>query len=248
MKLPHPITQLRSLLVWSCSAAALLFCNSAQSQSTCSSDNQTPPTALLERFISADCAACWRDPATLAAAQNIAVLDWVVPGKLGEEAPLSVAASQAALERLEDQKLLIPSTLASHGQQVIGWKGAQLRVVQGPPVTGYLGAIVSLKLSTEVLSDAPLQAWLVMVESLPQGQEGSPVARNLVRNVLKLPWKLHNAPENKSPLTFFELRPLTIPEGALPARLRLIGWIENAQGQILSLSATHCPAQENQAN
>ena len=41
------------------SLAALVLVPAAHAQSSCASDGQPRPVALLERFINADCAACW---------------------------------------------------------------------------------------------------------------------------------------------------------------------------------------------
>jgi hypothetical protein len=55
----------------------------------CTSDRVPQPQAVLERFVSADCEECWRDPRTPVPAANTVVLDWVLPGRMGEDAPLS---------------------------------------------------------------------------------------------------------------------------------------------------------------
>ena len=73
----------------------------ASAQSFCASDSQATPVALVERFISADCEACWSDPKTPAPAAQALTLDWIVPSEQGEAAPLSAAASRDARMRLE---------------------------------------------------------------------------------------------------------------------------------------------------
>ena len=57
------------------------------------------PVTLFERFLSADCEACWADPATPAPTPGpgVVVLDWIVPARSGDEAPLSAAATRDAL-------------------------------------------------------------------------------------------------------------------------------------------------------
>ncbi|EJE49649.1 hypothetical protein PMI14_05780, partial [Acidovorax sp. CF316] len=61
-------------------------------QSSCSSDGVARPAALFERFVSADCESCWADKATPApSAPGTLVLDWIVPGTQGDNAPLSAA-------------------------------------------------------------------------------------------------------------------------------------------------------------
>src|SRR3954470_19103563 len=80
---------------------ALAISAGAYAQSLCSSDGQPQPLALLERFINADCEACWSDPATPKAGPRELALDWVLPGAKGDDAPLSSVARRDALLRLE---------------------------------------------------------------------------------------------------------------------------------------------------
>ena len=59
----------------------------ALAQSTCNSDGQPQPRVLYERFISADCDSCWASaPAHVPGASTL-VVDWIVPGRLGDEPP-----------------------------------------------------------------------------------------------------------------------------------------------------------------
>ena len=157
----------------------------ALAQSACSSDGQARPVALLERFISADCSDCWRAAATPRARQGTVALDWVLPGRQGEDAPLSAVASRDGLKRLQALGLTPPATSSSQTQALA--PQGRLRVAHGLPVSGYVGASIELRrLRTGVA--APLSAWLALVETLPAGTEGSHVARNLVRNVLQPSW------------------------------------------------------------
>lgn len=82
---------------------ALAHAPQALAQTHCSSDGAPKPVALFERFISADCEACWGDAATPApsAKAGAVVLDWIVPSAAGDDAPLSVAATTDALPRLQ---------------------------------------------------------------------------------------------------------------------------------------------------
>ena len=84
-----------------CTVVLLSAITPAIAQSVCSSDGQTPPLRVLERFTSADCATCWSEPATALPRPGTVVLDWVLPGAQGEEAALSAVASPDALLRLE---------------------------------------------------------------------------------------------------------------------------------------------------
>ena len=86
----------------------------AQTSSSCSSDGQPTPTALFERFINADCETCWRDPSTPIAAPGTLALDWIVPGTLGEDAPLAAATSRPPVVLAHGQKDLIVPVAAHH--------------------------------------------------------------------------------------------------------------------------------------
>jgi hypothetical protein len=76
--------------------------------------------------------------------------------------------------------------------------------------------------------------WLLLVEALPAGTEGSPVARLLVRNSLTLDLP---RPGQKP---WHELRARRIPEGAKPERLQLLGWVQDARGHMMTISETVC--------
>ena len=76
------------------------------------------------------------------------------------------------------------------------------------------------------------------LETIPAGTEGTPVERNLVRNSLQLEWKV-SARGGKAP-AFFESRPMNIPEGANPDRLRVAGWVQDAQGRIHAMALSRC--------
>ena len=224
---------------------ALLLCTPlAHSQSACSSDGQPAPTALLERFINADCASCWRDPTTPVASSGALALDWISPGSQGEDAPLAPAANRDALMRLAELNQAQPKAQISQISTVSGWPGATLRVAHGPAVSGYLGASIELTLPPGTVMTTPLQAWLVMVETLPQGLEDSPVSRNLVRNVLQPTWHIREALQNKEHLSYKELRPLNIPPGAKPERLRVVGWVQDASGRVAMAAETACPTED----
>lgn len=73
----------------------------AHAQSFCASDDQRAPVALVERFISADCEACWSDVRTPKMTAGQLAIDWIVPSSRGDDAVLSPAASRDALLRLE---------------------------------------------------------------------------------------------------------------------------------------------------
>jgi len=214
----------------SLAALALAAAGGAQAQfSSCSSDGVPPPAALLERFINADCERCWTDPQAPDGATGTLAVDWVAPGARGEDAPLSVVATNDATWRLERLGKPLPSAAASHFTRRAGQAAPELRVAQGPPVNDYIGASIELP-----AGGGPWRAWLLLVEALPRGTEGSAVARNLVRNAFTADWPAGA----KAPR--YEMRPMQIAQGAKPERLRVVGWIEDSRGRVRAIAQSRC--------
>ncbi len=212
-----------------------LSAGSLYAQSSCSSDGQPRPAALLERFINADCEACWSDSHSPRPGAGELALDWIVPGARGDDAPLSAAATRDALARLQALRRSVPAQSDSARQRV-GRGARKLRVAHGLPFNGYIGTSIELKPG----SGGPWQAWLLLVETIPAGTDGTPVARNLVRNALQPAWAPSTTLSKQELQRLFESRPMSIPEGANPARLRVVGWVEDARGRIRAIAQTRC--------
>ena len=207
----------------------------AQAQSSCSSDGQPQPAALLERFINADCESCWADAKTPLPKAGEVALDWIVPGSMGDDAPLSAAANRDALLRLQALHR-IPLPHADSVKTSAGAGQPKIRVAHGLPFSGYLGASIEMKPARA----GAWSAWLLLVETIPAGTEGSSTERNLIRNVLQPAW---NGPGQLSKMErprFFESRPMSVPQGAMPDRLRVIGWVEDARGRIGAIAQSRC--------
>jgi hypothetical protein len=211
---------------------SLLLALPLAANALCTSDDVPQPTALLERFISADCAECWRDPATPKPGKRTAVLDWIVPGQKGDAAPLSAVASFDALERLRHLRQAPPERSTSVASRRQGG-AAPLRLAQGQAFNDYIGTSIELR---EHRGEA-WQAWLLLVEKLPAGTEDSPVARNLVRNVFRADWS-KNA--GHGPGLLAENRAMQIHEGARPDRLRLLAVLQDGRGRIRAITQTEC--------
>lgn len=210
----------------------------AQAQSSCSSDGQPRPVALLERFINADCGNCWSDAATPRSGKGEVALDWVLPGSRGEDAPLSAVAGRAGLKRLQALGQAPPAGSSSQTTAVAG--PARLRVAHGLPVAGYIGASVALPRLPPVAAPVPWTAWLALVEALPAGTEASPVPRNLVRNLVQPPWDGGKQLSKSERPALFESRSMDIPAGADPSRLAVIGWVQDAQGRVFAAAQSRC--------
>lgn len=215
---------------------ALLASAAAHAQSICSSDGQASPRAVRERFLSAQCTDCWAAVGSDVPAGTVA-LDWIVPSaEQADEAALSAAAIRDSLERLPpwgltEEAVRQNTAAALERDHPPASRQGRLRVAQGRAVNDYIGTSVQWR-STQ--KEAGQSLWLLLVETLPAGTEGSPVARRLVRNSLNLelprpgkkPWQ--------------ELRAMRIPEGANPERLQLLGWVQDARGRMLAISETVC--------
>ena len=234
-----PNTQLFTLVLLAVALAAPGF--AAQAQSFCASDGQPRPVQLMERFINANCDTCWTDPATPVPSSKAVALDWVVPSRQGDDAPLSAVATRDALARLEALGKSVPTESQTILHAVKGIKGAALRVAHGLPVADYLGASIQLK-PLSPAARQPLTAWLALVETLPAGTEGSPVERNLVRNVLSRNWDGRKQLLKDEQNRLFESRSMNIAPAANPDRLRVVGWVEDEQGRVLLAAQSRCIA------
>lgn len=229
---------LKNVLLWIALSACVA--RAGWAQSSCDSDGQTPPLTLVEHFISADCAACWSAPQASKPGPRAVSIDWIVPSDQGEEAPLSAAALREAQTRLAALGRASPASSAVTRSKVLNRPGQQLRVAQGLPLGAYLGAIIEFQIDAKAQRQEPLTAWLLLVETVPAGVEGAQVEKNLVRNVLVSTWSQADQPSASGPVGYRELRPLNVPEGAKPERLRLIGWVQDARGQVLSAAQSVC--------
>ena len=217
----------------------------ASAQSVCTSDGQPKPVRLMERFTNADCADCWRDPATAKAAPGTAVLDWVLPGAQGDDAPLSGVASADALNRLTTLGQSVPRTSNATALAITpdpGLSRSTLRVARGLALSGYVGASIALKPVPTQGKARVLTAWLALVETLPAGLEGSPVDRNLVRNVFQSTWKLPVKLSKTEQNHLFDQRSMSVAEGVNPDRLRVIGWLTDERGRVLAAAESVCSA------
>jgi hypothetical protein len=230
------------------SAAVFSLPMLAMAQSACSSDGQAAPTGLMERFISADCADCWASAQSPRPGQQTLALDWIVPGSQGEDAPLSAAARRDSLYRLQALNRAAPVQADSITQPVQANPQAppgrqRLRVGHGLPLNNYVGTSIQVRAAQAKTKMAPtaspasaapggLTRWLVLVETVPAGTEGTPVERNLVRNSY----------QSTATSADVEYVPMQIPEGANPDRLRVVGWLEDAQGRVHGAAASRCVA------
>ncbi len=242
----HLVSTTRAAASWLLLAACLAPLHPAIAQSFCASDGQPRPARLMERFMNADCETCWQDPATPKAGDGYAVLDWIVPndaGGKGDDAPLSAVASRDGLTRLALLNKNVPTQTTMVTHAVGGAEGltdSTLRVAHGLPLSGYMGTSIELKPVPAAVKNQRWTAWLTLVESLPAGTEGSPVARNLVRSAFQAAWNGGQDPSSFDPNRFFDARSMSIAQGVNPDKLRVIGWVEDATGQVLAAAQSQC--------
>jgi hypothetical protein len=202
---------------------------------------------LLERFLSADCEPCWGTGKALApsAAGSTLALDWIVPGRLGDDAPLSGAASRDALTRLAALRRAAPLEQLQVRTRVKSGRGATVRVAHGVALGGYIGASIEAKVDMQTgahgrPTTAPVTAVLLLVETITAGSDGTPIERNLVRNMLQAPWNGDSSLQKQKQISWLERRPLSIPEGANPERLRVVGWLQDHRGRLLATAQSAC--------
>ena len=226
-----------------CTVVLLSAITPAIAQSVCSSDRQTPPLRVLERFTSADCATCWSEPATALPRPGTVVLDWVLPGAQGDEAALSAVASPDALLRLEALGQRATTTTNAFVTSITGHPSlarSTLRVARGLALSGYIGASIELKPAPRATTLRQLTAWLALVEILPVGLEGSPVERHLVRNVFQSNWNLARKLSKEELIHWFDQRSMSVVQGANPERLQVIGWLADSKNRVLTASQSRC--------
>lgn len=224
--------------------AALAPMQSALAQAFCASDGQSQPVQLLERFINADCESCWKDPATTKVSKGQAVLDWVVPGSRGDDAPLSAVASSDGLGRLETLKKKVPAESMTSVVPVKALKKGTLRVAHGIALSGYAGVSIELKPALPAFKGQQLTAWLALVETIAEGTEGTPVERNLVRGLLQTSWDGRKPIAKADTNRFFDARTMSVAPGVNGERLKVVGWVEDRNGHIVAAAQSKCEPAE----
>jgi hypothetical protein len=201
-------------------------------QALCTSDKVEPPTALLERFVNADCGDCWRDRATPEPAAGTFAIDWVVPGTQGDGAPLAAVALDESAQRLAALGRPVPARSDAVFARREG-PGVTLRLAQGEPFNDYVGTSLELRAPGR----ESWNAWLLLVEELPAGTEGTPVERRLVRNVFRPDW---SQVQGRPAGALADNRAMQIHDGARPDRLRLVGVLADSRGRIRAIRRTAC--------
>ena len=201
------------------SALCLAFTGHAAIQPAC---KPPPPQQLVERFMSADCEACWQAAGARDGSASTMVLDWIAPTAPG--APLaagSVPEATARAPALTANATLLRQTALSRAD------APRLRIADGPAWNGYVG--VQLTVNRRAALPTGAMAYVALVERVPAGSESSDVTRQLVRSVAG-PLSLE---ELSTERTVRHFRAMRLPDGARPERLGSVGWVETAQGVVI---------------
>ena len=192
-----------------------------------------PPrdASLVEQFVSADCADCWRQGDDAADERAPRRLDWIVPGPGGADAPLSNAALPEALERVARSGIGTASATQrlARSRLLAPPRATRLALGAGPAWHGYIG----VQVDTAGPWPRGSQLWLALVELLPAGAEGNASARALVRGVAGA------LPIGRGAGS--HLHAMRWPESARLERLQPRAWIESAEGRIMAIASLACP-------
>lgn len=168
------------------------------------------------------------------------MLDWIVPGERGDDAPLAAAATPEAAARQAGLGGSAHGGSDVHVTDLPARPLGRLRVGQGPPVADYLGATAYF--TPPAHPAGPYRLSVALVESIAAGTEGTPVARQLVRGAFDTTWA---APATATAAArkgqhWMELRPMRIPEGAQPERLRVLAWVQDGAGRLVAAAQSRC--------
>jgi hypothetical protein len=238
--LAKPLVAVAVVLV--CTGAGALVSATAAQRNACPAAQAAP----VERLFSADCADCWSAPASpiAPAAPGAATpgpatwqFDWITPGSDG--APLAAGALPEAADRLARLGLTLAGTSQTLQQRRAAappLSGLRINAASGPAWQGYFGVQLTLQTSPRTALPAGSTAWLALVEQVPAGSDGTPIARSLLRSVAG-PLPLTTLQPGK-PLT--HLRALRWPTSAEPTRLQARAWVEGPDGRLLAVAADAC--------
>ena len=193
-----------------------------------------PPQQLVERFMSADCEACWQAAGTRDGRASTMVLDWIAP-----TAPRAPLAAGSVMEAAARAPALTATATLQRQASLSRVDAPRLRIADGPAWNGYVG--VQLTVDRRAALPAGAQAYVALVERVPAGSEGSGVTRQLVRAVAG-PLSLE---EQSTVRTVRHFRAMRLPEGTRIEQLGSVGWVETAQGMVIAATqsaAANCKA------
>lgn len=195
------------------------------------------PQVLIERFIPADCPACWRAaPPPLRGTDNVPALaiDWIVAGTRAGDATLASAALPEGAARAARAGGIKGDEVLSTSHPLSTQSALSVRVADGAVWNNYIG--ISLVIGYEATRPLPegIVAYVALVERVPACEDGTLVERRLVRTLV-------------GPLTLAGLGPrrpvehrlaTRVPDIREPQRLSAVAWVEAPNGRVLAASAS----------
>lgn len=195
-----------------------------------------PPTIVLERFIPADCEACWRGtPPGGVPGPRTLLLDWIVPA--GDGAPMASAALPDALDRAAGATLADTATSTRQRVHTLADSGTpRVGIMDGPAWNGYIALRVVVTRRGVPLPPGAM-AFAALVERVPAGSEGTTVARQLVRAAVG-PMPLTELARERR---VQHLRAVRVPETDRPERLVSVAWIASADGRMIAAAQSVAP-------
>jgi hypothetical protein len=208
---------------------------SAASLPASAADCVTEPLRfVLERFVPAECPACWRSappPLKSSDQQPAMAIDWLVPGTSPPIGVLASAALPEAAARARRAGGIKPDEVLSVGHPLPLRESLSLRVADGVAWNGYMGiSLHVVRAGRAGVLPQGLSAYVALVEKVPACEDGTLVERRLVRTLVG-PLAL-TTPTPSQPV---EHRMATrVPDMRQPERLTAVAWIENPRGQIVA--------------
>ena len=139
-----------------------------------------------------------------------------------------------------------PSLTDVHVSPVDADAHGRLRVAHGVAFNDYVGVGINFAPSAakpqRKVDAAPFAFHLLLVEAIAAGTDGTVVPRHVVRNAFEGEWlpAQRQARTPGKPWAWMETRSMRIPEGARAERLHLVGWVQDASGQIVAASQSVC--------
>ncbi len=199
------------------------------------------PQVLLERFISADCAQCWRaTPPDPAPGKRAFALDWIVPAPPGMEAPMAVAALLEAAMRASREGRLDADEALTRSHPLPQPSALRVTIADGPAWNGYIALQLNVRYGAARPLPKPLSAWVALVERIDAGSDDTPVDRLLVRSLVG-PLPLDGLAQRNA---VEHLRAVRLPDSGRPERLLAVGWVVAGNGRVIALgrsATTDCP-------
>jgi hypothetical protein len=200
------------------------------------------PRLLLERFIPAECDACWRAiPPTPAPAQSGMpfVLDWIVPSASGAKTTMSHAAVADAAPRATRAGSLRSDEVLTQSTPLPERSALRVKIEDGPAWNGYVAMRLEASYRSSRALPQGLAGYLALVERIQVGDDGSPVARQVVRTVIG-PLPLTGLAQGHS---VDYLRAARVPDNVKAERIAAVGWLETPAGRVLSVASSRVDAQ-----